>query len=424
MTAKITQILKDASPKQLKPHPLNEEIYGDSEPSPEFLENVRLCGIIQPIVLAADERTVVSGHKRRKAAISIGLEAVKVIVRRDLVDKLDIERALILSNEQRENRSTEMRAREFKRLREIEEAFAARRQKAGKSVPKPTGGTDTPDEPLIKVIKGSSGVTMPPSGRASEIAAEAVGMSYPTAAKAEVVIDKIDELTERGHVHKAEELRETLEQNVSAAHRLATGEKPKTRKPRAPAEPCPNCGGKKWTDGPEGKACASCHEPYSTVANRNRESAALPKDLAKPVAEAVLACKLKATPAQLEALTEYDKDSQQMLVDSVLEGRQSLAKAIETGEVPEPTPDELLEKHNKGIASFCRELTKFFDEHCPTGVWMDDAGRRDTARQQIKSACATLNLAKCKTCPKCDGEGCKTCEETGMVPTGKYEQLK
>ena len=185
-------------PSKLKPHPANSRIYGDTDTLDEdFVESVKR-GILEPL-LATGEMTVISGHRRRKAAMEAGLKDVPVVIRPDLTDPLDVEEALILANKQRV-KGNEQKAREFKRLKEIEAKRAASRKgrrKSGDSVPKKN------------------------TGRSADIAAKVVGMASSTARKAEYVVGEIDRAKASGDKDTAKKLSSTLKSNVSAAHRQA-----------------------------------------------------------------------------------------------------------------------------------------------------------------------------------------------------------
>jgi len=83
---------------------------------------------------------------------------------------------------------------------------------------------------------------------------------------------------------------------------------------------------------------------------------------------------------------------------------------------------ERIIKQVKMIESFCRALTKFFDDNLPSDPWLDE-GQVEIARSQLKSCCGAIRVAKAhdKPCPKCDGKGCKTCRQCGYMPKMTYE---
>lgn len=203
-------ILCHAHPEDLVPHAANVSLYGD-EVDQEFIDSCK-GGIIEPIVTTTD-MTIISGHRRRKAAISHGWETVPVLIRHDLLDPLDIEEFLILANRQRE-KTNEQKAREFKRLKEIETERAKQTSPGGR-------GKKTPDQ---------SGTEF--SRRSDVKAAEVAGLSRNTALKATKVVEAIDAAEESGETEKADQLREDLNKSVSGAHKKISTKKVKANVPK------------------------------------------------------------------------------------------------------------------------------------------------------------------------------------------------
>lgn len=194
----VTQV----DPGKLKPHPANSSLYGDSTVLDQLFVDSIKGGVLEPL-LATGDMTIISGHRRREAALSVGLTTVPVVVRPDLTDPLDVEEALIVANKQR-TKDNLQKAREFKRLQEIEAKRAASRRGRSKKI--------------TKEVNKNEG----PKGRASDIAAKQVGMSPATARKAAEVVDEIDKAEAGGDLAKAKDLSEKLKSNVSGAHRDAT----------------------------------------------------------------------------------------------------------------------------------------------------------------------------------------------------------
>src|SRR5687768_13413843 len=88
-------------PKLLEEHKLNVSLYGDPTSSSQwraFVEDIKEHGVLEPIRVAADGKTIVSGHRRWRAAIEAGLTTVPVIIDLDLSDELAIVEALLSSN--------------------------------------------------------------------------------------------------------------------------------------------------------------------------------------------------------------------------------------------------------------------------------------------------------------------------------------
>ncbi len=202
-------IFNKVDPKNLKNHLLNIKLYSD-KPDEELKKLIEENGILEPIVITTDN-TIISGHRRNQCAKMLGLKEVPVIIRQDLTDPLEIEKTLILSNKQRE-KTTELKAREYQRLKEIEAEQAKVRQKT----------LNNKDEALRENVPQAR-------GKSSDLAAKEVGLSGKTAEKASKVVEKIDELEEAGAVDEAAELRETLNKSVSGAARKIAPEKPKPK---------------------------------------------------------------------------------------------------------------------------------------------------------------------------------------------------
>lgn len=125
--------------------------------------------------------------------------------------------------------------------------------------------------------------------------------------------------------------------------------------------------------------------------------------------------KIKATDEQAAQLTEHIECLGDLL-DSVSDGRQGLDHAIATGEVPEPTTDQLCERHNKTIEAFCRDLTKYVEANKPDVEWLDQGGRWEVLVQKVKNGLETIRSAKSVVCPACNGDGCVTCLQLGYLP--------
>lgn len=150
-----------------------------------------------------------------------------------------------------------------------------------------------------------------------------------------------------------------------------------------------------------------------------------PKSLVKSFRKAVNGKKIVATPEQLEAFAKFDADDQKELLQSVLQGKQTLAQAIETGEVPGQTVEAAMTECNGAIESFCRQLMKFVEDNVPDGdPWLDHMGRKESALQKFKDGCDTLRTCKCShVCILCNGGGCKECKKTGRLPKYVHDQL-
>ena len=120
----------------------------------------------------------------------------------------------------------------------------------------------------------------------------------------------------------------------------------------------------------------------------------------------------------------YDADSgEDERTDSPKE-----SAALEAEPVKELDFADRVKDVNGKIESFCRQLTKWFEENCPRVESVDHLGRYDSALSHVRAACRTMRTCKLEAepCPKCKGEGCKTCEKEsdfGAVSVLTFRQL-
>ena len=111
----------------LRPHPVSVTIYGDEQADPELAESIRTHGILEPLVVRGDG-TIISGHRRWKAALACSLEEVP-IVEVEFACELDERQAIVEYNRQRE-KTLSQRMREADELQVIEAERARERQAA------------------------------------------------------------------------------------------------------------------------------------------------------------------------------------------------------------------------------------------------------------------------------------------------------
>jgi len=83
-------------PSEVKAHPKNQQIYAD-DPDPEMVEDIRQNGIREPIVCEHRTQYVISGRRRHKAALSIGMQLVPVIWREYTNEEAVVE-AIVMHN--------------------------------------------------------------------------------------------------------------------------------------------------------------------------------------------------------------------------------------------------------------------------------------------------------------------------------------
>jgi hypothetical protein len=104
-----------------------------------------------------------------------------------------------------------------------------------------------------------------------------------------------------------------------------------------------------------------------------------------------------------------------------------LASQADAADEEEPEEDETIEgrikEHNHALESWCRQLMKMV-ETLPNGPWSNHLNCRDSAIQSMKDACGYVRTAKCvMVCPKCSGDGCRICLDTGMITNHRKGEL-
>ena len=119
-------------PRELKPHPLNIEIYGEENVDADLVKSIKLKGILEPLVIKEDN-TILSGHRRWKAAKSLKLDKLpcRIITFSDPLEEMG---ALIEFNRQRKKTVSQMMM-EGDKIAWIEKVLAKRRQEATRAKP-------------------------------------------------------------------------------------------------------------------------------------------------------------------------------------------------------------------------------------------------------------------------------------------------
>lgn len=204
----------------LTPHRANAAVYGDAldltNPDHQrFLETVKLRGLVQPIIVAADGQTIIAGHRRYEAAVLSGLSTVSVQIRLDLIDPIQVEEALLDGNEQRDKNNA-IKGREFTWRKRLEADKAKARQQLGQAPDVKDRSKERED--------------------ATEKAARAAGFgSKHTANKAEAIMNAVDDLKKRGKVKEADAIMSDMtDQTKSVGHVYSKHIKAKAAKPPAP----------------------------------------------------------------------------------------------------------------------------------------------------------------------------------------------
>ena len=165
MTGLAYNLLK--SPKDLKPHPLNKEIYGEEIADPDLVESIRNKGILETLVIR-DDNVILSGHRRWLAVKALSLELVPCRVL-SFSDPLDEEEALIEFNRQREKTFSQ-------KMRESDHLLVIHGKRQGQR-------TDLLPATFPEVRRGDT----------RDIVADKVGMSGRTFDKARTIWEKAKE---------------------------------------------------------------------------------------------------------------------------------------------------------------------------------------------------------------------------------------
>jgi ribosomal protein L21E len=210
--SKLAVGLHQVDPRSLVPHPRHASIYGEGEDVSPLVELIRSSEWIKPLVITP-YRVVISGERRRLAALTLGLETVPVEVREFESAGAELE-ALLLENaplKEKDSRqkTIEQKVREADAWKEIETEWARMRKlatlKQGDCYP------DVENFPHRESL-----------GKTRDTLATRVGLgSGKTYEKASKVVVRINEEVRQGNQSLADALRFVLNhQSVDAAHRL------------------------------------------------------------------------------------------------------------------------------------------------------------------------------------------------------------
>jgi ParB family chromosome partitioning protein len=191
---------------KLKPHPKNFEVYGQEEVT-ELADSISKHGLKNPIIVNK-EFTIISGHRRYKAALELGWKEVPYIIR-EFNSPFDELETLVLDNAYRSQKTEAQKTREGMILEEV----IAERAKARKLA--------TQNNNTAKEIREREESAPTETGRTRDQVAEKVGISsgkvYEESKK---VIQEIDRLRADGKTEDADLLSGVLEKAPSAANVL------------------------------------------------------------------------------------------------------------------------------------------------------------------------------------------------------------
>lgn len=207
--ASVPPRLIQVDPAQLKSHPRNSCIYGSDEDVTELVEMIRASGWVKPLVITP-LFVIISGHRRWKAALELGLEGICVEVREFLDETAELE-ALLLENASR-LKTIEQKVREAQAWKDVE-TIKARRRQIELAGFRPNLQTTSNLQPNL--AEGYE------KGQTRDKVAQRVGLRRTTYEKAAKVVRAIDIETSQGNLGQATALRKILnEQSVDAAVQL------------------------------------------------------------------------------------------------------------------------------------------------------------------------------------------------------------
>ena len=193
----------------LRPHSLNAQMYGEEEVAAEFVESIRGQGVLEPLAVKQDG-TIISGHRRWRAARAAGMATVPVQIV-SYADDLAEREALIGFNRQREKTFSQKMA-EAEQLQAIERERARERQATSTGGVEPQLVETFPQADKGKTRDKVAAATGIGSGRTYDKAAqvwEAAKAGDETAQKAVQALDE-----GKTTIHKAYKTVEKLQAKV------------------------------------------------------------------------------------------------------------------------------------------------------------------------------------------------------------------
>jgi len=111
------------NPGELKPHPVNRELYDERE-DPSFVDSVRYLGVREPLIVDSN-RVILGGHRRWRAALTLALSKVPCVVQ-----EFDNEQVAIVELNHQRVKTPRERYREAQVLRRELEPKARKKQGA------------------------------------------------------------------------------------------------------------------------------------------------------------------------------------------------------------------------------------------------------------------------------------------------------
>jgi len=194
-----------AKVKDLRKHPLNEQIY-DEHNIESLLADIKRSGRINALKISKDGKTI-SGNSRLECCRQLNIELVQVIVEEYKDEVQEIE-AFLLSNSYRIKTNEEL-IREGKLREFIEAKKAEKREKAGLKIPHP------------RMISPQGVVE---KGKTVDKVGKDLAMGGQKYSRGRKVVETIDLLKSTGRSGAAKHLKETLnKESINTAYRQLQG---------------------------------------------------------------------------------------------------------------------------------------------------------------------------------------------------------
>ena len=192
--------IRQVPPDQLKPHPVNIEIYGDV-PAVDLVASIAQHGVLQPLLVTTDN-LIIAGHRRHAASLEANVETVPVMTVHPVDANAEVD-MLLAANRQRQKTNEQM-AREVTWQMKIEQARARGRQVMGGK------HNEVP------------AISPEAAGDARDYVARKMAMGAKKVDQCVAVIEKLDELKAAGNDDEVLNLKRMLEKSVNkAAKRVA-----------------------------------------------------------------------------------------------------------------------------------------------------------------------------------------------------------
>lgn len=93
MSEQQSAMIEWINPQSLRPHPMNERIYG-VDGYQDLIESIKELGVLQAIYCTSNN-IIISGHRRWHASLEAGVNSIPII-RKDHTDSIDERRAIFL----------------------------------------------------------------------------------------------------------------------------------------------------------------------------------------------------------------------------------------------------------------------------------------------------------------------------------------